>query len=187
MSQELKGKLLGKLLNQYRGSVLVFTRTKRRASSVRRMLKRDHISAAEIHSDRTLPQRREALKGFKSGKYRVLVATDIAARGIDVTGIELVVNFDLPDDPESYVHRIGRTGRVGRKGHAISLATADQRKGVESIEKLIKMSIVLSQHPDIPSREFHKALDTAPSFTGKRKIFSSKKALFRYLNSRKRK
>ena len=79
--------------------------------------------AAEIHSDRSQAQRREALAGFKSGKYRVLVATDIAARGIDVNNIELVVNFDLPDNSEDYVHRIGRTGRAGKTGRAISFVT----------------------------------------------------------------
>ena len=87
------------------------------AMAIRRM---GH-SSAEIHSNRSLAQRKEALGGFKSGKYRVLVATDIAARGIDVTGIELVINYDLPDVAEDYVHRIGRTGRAGMAGRAISL------------------------------------------------------------------
>jgi ATP-dependent RNA helicase RhlE len=117
-------------------------------------LKKAGFAAAEIHSDRTLPQRREALNGFKSGKYRILVATDIAARGIDVEGIELVVNYDLPDDPENYVHRIGRTGRAGMEGKAISLATPDQGSDVRNIEKLIKISISLSEHPEIPAKQF---------------------------------
>ena len=104
--------------------------------------------AAEIHSNRSLPQRREALEGFKSGKYRVLVATDIAARGIDVTGIELVLNFDLPEQAEDYVHRIGRTGRAGAVGHAISFATPDQRRDLQMIERLIKKTIPLAKLPD---------------------------------------
>jgi len=154
VEKKLKGSLLEKLLQQYRGSVLVFSRTKRGAERVRRSLKRAGFAAAEIHSDRTLPQRREALNGFKSGKYRILVATDIAARGIDVEGIELVVNYDLPDEPGSYVHRIGRTGRAGMEGYAISFATPDQGSDVRNIEKLIKISISLSEHPEIPAGRF---------------------------------
>jgi ATP-dependent RNA helicase RhlE len=154
VEKKLKGALLEKLLQQYRGSVLIFTRTKRGAERVRRSLRKGGFAAAEIHSDRTLAQRREALNGFKSGKYRILVATDIAARGIDVEGIELVVNYDLPDEPGSYVHRIGRTGRAGMEGHAISLATPDQGSDVRNIEKLIKISISLSEHPEIPAKQF---------------------------------
>ncbi len=154
VEKKLKGSLLEKLLQQYRGPVLVFSRTKRGAERVRRSLKKAGFAAAEIHSDRTLPQRREALNGFKSGKYRILVATDIAARGIDVQGIELVVNYDLPDEPGSYVHRIGRTGRAGMEGYAISFATPDQGSDVRNIEKLIKISISLSEHPEIPAGRF---------------------------------
>jgi len=150
VGRTVKAKLLEKLLQQYRGPVLVFTRTKRGARVVARSLRKAGFAAAEIHSDRTLPQRKEALNGFKSGKYRILVATDIAARGIDVQGIELVVNYNLPDDPGSYVHRIGRTGRAGLKGHAISLATPDQGKDLRNIERLINMSIEMSEHPEIP-------------------------------------
>ena len=107
-------------------------------------------NAAEIHADRSLAQRREALEGFKSGKYRILVATDIAARGIDVKGIELVLNYDLPDDSENYIHRIGRTGRIGDTGHAISFATPDQGKDLKDIEKLMRMAIPVSEHPEMP-------------------------------------
>ncbi len=111
-------------------------------------------SAAEIHADRTLGQRRQALDGFKSGKYRILVATDIAARGIDVQGIELVLNYDLPDESENYIHRIGRTGRIGHKGHAISFATPEQGKEVKNIEKLMRMVIPISEHPEMPLESF---------------------------------
>ena len=110
--------------------------------------------AAEIHSDRSLSQRRKALEGFKNGRYKILVATDIAARGIDVTGIELVINYDLPDDSEQYVHRIGRTGRAGHKGRAISFATPEQNKDVRSIEKVIKTALPISEHPDLPRESF---------------------------------
>jgi ATP-dependent RNA helicase RhlE len=155
-----KGPLLERLLEQYKGPVLLFTRTKRRARQVARSLRKARKAAVEIHSDRSLAQRKEALNGFKSGKYRILVATDIAARGIDVHGIELVINYDLPDDPGSYVHRIGRTGRAGMEGRAISLATPDQETDVRGIEKLIKMSISLSEHPEIPAGHFYTGVRT---------------------------
>jgi ATP-dependent RNA helicase RhlE len=91
----------------------MFTRTKRGAHKITQVLKKQGHLVAQIHADRTLGQRKEALEGFRSGKYRILIATDIAARGIDVKGIELVINYDLPDDPENYVHRIGRAAPEG--------------------------------------------------------------------------
>ncbi|MBI3963384.1 MAG: DEAD/DEAH box helicase [Candidatus Kerfeldbacteria bacterium] len=148
--REQKLPLLEKLLHQYRGTVLVFSRTKFGAKKITRVLRQDGQKAAEIHSNRSLSQRREALDGFKSGRYRVLVATDIAARGIDVTGIELVVNFDLPSVPEDYVHRIGRTGRAGQPGKAISLATPDQRRDVRDIERLIRTQLPVTPLPELP-------------------------------------
>ena len=154
VSKDKKGKLLLELLKQWTGSVLLFMRTKRAARKITQLLKGKWHNAAEIHSDRSLVQRREALDGFKSGKYRILVATDIAARGIDVIGIEVVINYDLPDDPENYVHRIGRTGRAGSVGHAITFATPDQKRDVQSIEKIIRTSIPLSKHSIIPVEQF---------------------------------
>jgi len=154
VKKEAKKKLLSKLLDQYRGSILIFSRTKRGAAKIRRMIKEMGHNAAEIHSDRTLKQRREALEGFKNGKYRILVATDIAARGIDIVGIETVINYDLPDDTENYVHRIGRTARAGHEGRAISFATPEQKKDIRSIEELIKAALSVSEHPDLPREEF---------------------------------
>jgi ATP-dependent RNA helicase RhlE len=151
---DLKMALLKEILKQYTGSVLLFTRTKRGAAKVTRYLKQSGYSASEIHSDRSMGQRKEALQGFKTGKHRILVATDIAARGIDVVGIELVLNYDLPDEPGNYVHRIGRTGRAGMAGHAISLATPDQAGDVRSIEKIIRTSIPVSIHPVVPTEKF---------------------------------
>ena len=133
--------LLIKLLNEYAGSTLVFTRTKFIAKRIALSLRNKGFTAAEIHSNRSLSQRREALDGFKSGRYRVLVATDIAARGIDVSGIAVVINYDLPEKPEDYVHRIGRTARAGREGRAISLATPDQRGNIRSIERLMNINL----------------------------------------------
>jgi ATP-dependent RNA helicase RhlE len=152
---EMKGNLLNELIKQYSGSVLLFVRTKRSAARVARLLNTAGQSVAEIHADRSLGQRKDALRGFKSGQYRILVATDIAARGIDVTGIELVVNYDLPDDPENYVHRIGRTGRAGKEGHAISLATPEQGQDVRRIEQIIRTTIPLASHPAVPAEKFY--------------------------------
>jgi len=149
-----KKQLLIKLLDRYHGPVLIFSRTKIGAKKLTRGLQRMNRRAAEIHSNRSLAQRKEALDGFKSGKYKILVATDIAARGIDVTGIELVVNYDLPDDTENYVHRIGRTGRAGHEGRAISFATPEQGKDIKNIEKLIKAALPIVEHPGFPKEKF---------------------------------
>jgi len=159
---ENKKKLLEKVLQQYHGPVLLFSRTKYNASKIARYLRDLGHSAAEIHSDRSLSQRREALEGFKSGKYRVLVATDIAARGIDVKGIELVINYDIPEDPENYIHRIGRTARAGREGRAISFAMPEQRADVRAIEKLMMAVLPVSKHPEIPSGEFFNPPEQKP-------------------------
>lgn len=152
--KEMKRDLLIEILNQYTGSVLLFMRTKIAANKITGFLRAAGYRAAEIHADRSLSQRREALDGFKSGRYRVLAATDIAARGIDVTNIELVINFDLPDDSENYVHRIGRTGRAGLLGHAITFATPEQGREVRDIERIIRKSIPLSEHPKLPKEHF---------------------------------
>jgi len=154
--KEEKGQLLTKLLTEYRGTVLLFCRTKRGATRITRGLRDLNFNAAEIHSDRSLAQRREALDGFKSGKYRILVATDIAARGIDVKGIELVINYDLPDDAENYVHRIGRTGRANHEGRAISIATPDQRGNVRDIEVLMQKALPITKHPEFTDVSFIK-------------------------------
>ncbi|OGY90944.1 MAG: hypothetical protein A3B30_03610 [Candidatus Komeilibacteria bacterium RIFCSPLOWO2_01_FULL_52_15] len=147
--REDKLRLLDTILSQYQGTVLIFSRTKHGAKKIRRAIAGMNHSVAEIHSNRSLNQRKEALAGFKSGTYRVLVATDIAARGIDVSNIELVINFDIPDDPEDYVHRVGRTGRAGKAGRAITFVTPEQRDKVRDIERLTRKSFRLSQTPQL--------------------------------------
>lgn len=154
IKKENKGSLLEKLLKEYKGSVLVFCRTKFSATKLSRNLNTRGFLAAEIHSNRSLGQRRLALDGFKSGKFRILVATDIASRGIDVKGIELVVNYDLPEGAGDYVHRIGRTGRAGMTGRAISFAEPAQRSKVREIERLIRSTIPISQLPEFPQAVF---------------------------------
>ncbi|MFA6601192.1 MAG: DEAD/DEAH box helicase [Candidatus Omnitrophota bacterium] len=168
VKKEAKRQLLAKVLAQYHGTILIFTRTKIGAHKVTRAIREMGQNAAEIHADRSLAQRREALDGFKAGKYRVLVATDIAARGIDVKGIELVINYDLPDESENYVHRIGRTGRIGDKGHAIAFATPEQGKDVKDIERVMRTALPIAEHPEMPLENFipHKPVVVA-SFTGR--------------------
>jgi len=148
VERKSKFNLLVKLLGeQGKGvPVLVFTRTKHAAGDISHDLRNIGITAAEIHSNRTLGQRRQALDGFKKHIYQVLVATDIAARGIDVKDIGLVVNYDLPEQSEDYVHRIGRTGRAGKVGKAISFATPDQKYDIASIERLMKKTIPHKSH-----------------------------------------
>lgn len=150
VSKDQKIALLHTLLTQRdEKTILVFSRTKHGAKKLAATLRAGGHTAVEIHANRTLAQRRAALDGFKKGIYRVLVATDIAARGIDVQGIGLVVNFDLPDSLDDYVHRIGRTGRAGRKGHALSFILPDQRRDVQSIERLTKARIDVLALPEL--------------------------------------
>lgn len=149
--QEEKGTLLHALMGEYRGSVLVFSRTKHGAKKITRALNVAGFRAAEIHANRSLAQRRAALAGFKSGQCRILVATDIASRGIDVTDIEVVINYDLPDDPADYVHRIGRTARAGREGRAISFATPIQAQHIRDIERLIRAPLPRRVHSSLPA------------------------------------
>lgn len=148
--KDSKIRLLEKILSDYKGSTLIFTRTKYIASRIARAVRAMGHTASEIHSNRSLGQRKEALAGFKRGNYRVLVATDIASRGIDVVGIELVLNYDLPSNSEDYVHRIGRTGRAGTEGHAISFALPEEQYEVRSIERLIRKNLRVSPIPELP-------------------------------------
>jgi ATP-dependent RNA helicase RhlE len=121
--------------------VLVFVRTKHGASRLAQQLEKDRITATAIHGDKTQPQRTQALADFKEGRVRVLVATDVAARGLDIEDLPHVVNFELPTTPEDYIHRIGRTGRAGAKGDAISLVCEDEAELLQSIEKLLNFKI----------------------------------------------
>lgn len=128
--------------------VLVFTRTKRGADRLAKDLTKKQIKAAAIHGDKAQNQRQRSLKDFKSGKLRVLVATDIAARGIDIDKLNYVVNYEIPNEPETYVHRIGRVGRAGESGTAISLSEPEENAFVKDIEKLTREKIpAVENHP----------------------------------------
>ena len=138
VEREQKITLLLRLLQDGQlSSILIFSRTKHGADRINRYLQRADIESVAIHSGRTQAQRERALDGFKNGKFRVMVATDIAARGIDVTGISHVINFDVPAFPEDYIHRIGRTGRAEATGDAITFVSRDEHKQLRMIEKFI--------------------------------------------------
>jgi ATP-dependent RNA helicase RhlE len=128
--------------------VLVFTRTKHGANKVVKILAHGGVRAEPIHSNKSQMAREKALGNFRAGRTRVLVATDIAARGIDVDNISHVINFDLPNEPETYVHRIGRTGRAGQEGIALSFCSGEERPFLSAIERLIRMRIVVTKTPD---------------------------------------
>ena len=143
--------------------MLVFTRTKHGADKVVRALGTAQIGAEAIHGNKSQNQRERVLAAFRSGKVRILVATDIAARGIDVEGISHVVNFDLPNIPESYVHRIGRTARAGADGIAISFCDSEERAYLRDIEKLIRITIPATDQRGVRHAAPQANGDAAPS------------------------
>ncbi len=142
-----KGHLLLELLRQeHLTSVLIFTRTKHRANKLALFLSKNNFSSNAIHGDKSQNARTKAIKDFKTGRTRVLVATDVAARGIDIDDISHVINFELPNEPESYIHRIGRTARAGADGTAFSFCAAEERNYLRNIEKLIRQKIEVMDH-----------------------------------------
>jgi len=140
--------LLKSLLDSGKGSFLVFARTKRGAERLAKKLEAEKVGSTAIHGDRSQGQRNRALAGFQNGEFRVLVATDVAARGIHVDGIAHVVNYDLPQSPEDFVHRVGRTGRAGASGVASTFATAAERAEVRAIEKAVNHKLTVRQVPE---------------------------------------
>ena len=142
VDRDRKEALLAHLIRRYDlHQVLVFTRTKLAASRRAARLDREGLDAVAIHSDRSQPERTRALEGFKSGEVRVLVATDVAARGLDIEDLPVVVNFELPWNPQDYIHRIGRTGRAGATGEAISLVCIDETDLLRGIQRMLKTAI----------------------------------------------
>ena len=154
--------LLHVLQNPAIESLLVFTNSKHRADKITRILNKQEITAKAIHGNKSQNARESALKGFKNRDIRVLIATDIAARGIDVNQLSHVINFELPNVPETYVHRIGRTGRAGNEGVAVSFCETEEVPYLKSIQKLIKRTIpVIEEHPFVS-----EGIDIASSITG---------------------
>jgi ATP-dependent RNA helicase RhlE len=142
VAREQKYALLAALLEKTNyESVLIFSRTKDGADRIAHQLKDAHHAVVALHSNRTQRERTEALEGFKSGKYEVMVATDIASRGIDIAGVSHVINYDVPQHPEDYVHRIGRTGRAQNVGDAFTLMTGEDVQEVTKIEYFIGQKI----------------------------------------------
>jgi ATP-dependent RNA helicase RhlE len=141
VAQENKQELLEHLLGAEKGSFLVFVRTKHGADRVARRLERSGWSATQIHGDRTQSQRNAALRSFREGHHRILVATDVAARGIDVANVAHVINFDLPKVAEDFVHRVGRTGRASARGVASTFAGPAERKDLRRIEKTLSIQM----------------------------------------------
>jgi ATP-dependent RNA helicase RhlE len=148
-------------------SVLIFSRTKHGADKISRKLERQGVKSIAIHSNRTQAQRQQALAGFKQGQYRVLVATDVAARGIDVEGISHVVNYDIPNFPEDYIHRIGRTGRASATGDAITFVGREEIKHLKALERFTGKHYELKKYPGY---DYDKKLEApAPHQPGERK------------------
>jgi ATP-dependent RNA helicase RhlE len=158
VEQDRKLGLLTSMLRQEEGSFLVFARTKHGADRLQKKLAREGLKAAVIHGNRTQNQRTQALRGFQERSYRILVATDVAARGIHVEGIAHVVNYDLPQIPEDFIHRVGRTGRAGASGTASTFATRTERQEVVRIERTINTKLLKREvSADIPREQKHTA------------------------------
>ena len=201
----VKEKLLLELLKQkHLTSVLIFTKTKHKANKVALFLNKNDISADAIHGNKSQNARTKAITDFKKGRIKVLVATDIAARGIDIDNISHVINFELPNEQETYVHRIGRTARAGASGTAFSFCSAEERNYLRDIEKLIKQKIEVMEHKyhsesaknavGAAARPFKKTSNrnsrskNKSGFKGKNKNSSSKKRkpmiIFKYKNKK---
>ena len=150
VEQDRKVGLLNQLLSKEQGAFLVFARTKRGADRLAKRLAQDGVRTARIHGDRTQGQRNQALQGFKDGTFRVLVATDVAARGIHVDDIAHVVNYDMPQVPEDFIHRAGRTGRAGARGTASTFCTSSERAEVRRIERALGVKMQMFAASGVP-------------------------------------
>lgn len=169
-----KADLLSHLIHKNKwGQTIVFSRTKHGANKLVKQLAENHIYAAAIHGNKSQSQRTKALADFKSGELHILVATDIAARGIDIDQLPCVINFDLPQVPEDYVHRIGRTGRAGASGLAISLVSADEVNQLNAIERLIKRKLERIEIDDFEPK--HSLPASAPKSAPTKRPFPFKK------------
>ena len=177
MDKARKAALLSHLIHKNKwGQTLVFSRTKHGANKLVKQLEEAQIYAAAIHGNKSQSQRTKVLADFKSGELHVLVATDIAARGIDIEELPCVVNFDLPNIPEDYVHRIGRTGRASATGFAVSLVCADEAPQLHAIERLIKRKLPRVEIDDFEPQHSVPNTSSSRPQTSVKKEFSTKKA-----------
>jgi ATP-dependent RNA helicase RhlE len=183
VEQDRKLSLLEKMLQEERGSFLVFARTKHGADRLAKKLARGGSKATSIHGNRSQSQRNMALRGFQDGSYRVLVATDVAARGVHVEGIAHVVNYDLPQAPEDFIHRVGRTGRAGSRGTASTFSTRSERGEIRKIERLLDLQLTRRQVPSGLEQEPGRIPESivphtrhVRSFAPRRKSFGRKSA-----------
>jgi ATP-dependent RNA helicase RhlE len=163
VEQDRKFSLLEKMLQEERGSFLVFARTKHGADRLATKLARGGSKATSIHGNRSQSQRNLALRGFQEGSFRVLVATDVAARGVHVEGIAHVVNYDLPQVPEDFIHRVGRTGRAGLRGVASTFSTRSERGEIRKIEQLLELQLTRRPVPAALASEPGRASHEAPA------------------------
>jgi ATP-dependent RNA helicase RhlE len=173
VAPDRKQSMLQELLAKESGRCLVFSRTKRGSERIAKSLNREGINAAMIHGDRSQSQRTAALAGFQNGRYRVLVATDLASRGIHVEDIAHVINYDLPEVAENFIHRVGRTGRAGRHGLASTLFTSDQRSELFQLERTlgIRMErLPVDSHAREQSASFQHKTERMLSFSGPRMV-----------------
>src|SRR5437016_786256 len=172
MAEYQKGDLLRELLERVNyDSIIVFCRTKNRADRIGNLLLKNNHAVATLHSNRTQREREQALRGFRDGRFEVLVATDIAARGLDIADVSHVINYDVPQHPEDYIHRIGRTGRAEAKGDAFTLMTAEDGRHVHAIERFISQKIARVKLEDFDYKYtalFEEGKPGAPSGGGNR-------------------
>ena len=186
VGKEDKRKLLYHIIRNYNiNNVLVFTRTKHGADNVVKALKKNNVTAEAIHGDKSQNARQRVLESFKNKEISVLVATDIAARGIDIESLPYVINFDLPNIPESYVHRIGRTGRAGNTGLAISFCAKDELPYWKDIEQLIKINVKVEKEHPYPYTDVEENPDAKPDLRNKNKETNSRKSVASKLNKKR--
>jgi ATP-dependent RNA helicase RhlE len=176
--QKQKTQLLANLLKTRSVTrALVFTRTKHGADRVARDLNRSGIRADAIHGNKSQGARQRSLADFKSSRTHVLVATDVASRGIDVDGISHVMNYDLPVEPETYIHRTGRTGRAGSAGIAVSLCDIGERKHLKAIERLIRQTLLVNKDIPLGAPHIHPAQTPSPPKNSHRKSSSRRRPI----------
>jgi ATP-dependent RNA helicase RhlE len=187
VEQDRKLSLLQLMLKEEEGSFLVFSRTKHGAERLSKKLARDGFKTASIHGDRSQSQRNRALSGFQQGEFRVLVATDVAARGIHVEGIAHVVNYDLPRVPEDFIHRVGRTGRAGARGTASTFCTVSERGEIRKIERALKIQLTRRPVSGAVTRELKSTAPVIVMPTAPRHGYTSKSTTgFKFKTKRRR-